>query len=210
MQWQILVPYGSNLHIPPTNYHLLTAQQKPYKKEYLLRKNTGKIIWRKRKRKATKNGPLAERWQDKKSNKTWQKNKREDRKGDDIPEIQTESGHQTSWPPFRGYKGKTQTDRSAYSAMFSCKSPVVSSWTPTPAIHFPVDTSHSILFWTDWTTSLEEGLFQHQLQRTSCMPLACPKEKKKRKQNGVWMMNKMFCTITSLAIYQMVNLPVQT
>ena len=24
------VPYGSKLHIPPTNYHLLAAQQEPY------------------------------------------------------------------------------------------------------------------------------------------------------------------------------------
>ena len=30
--WQIPVPYGSKLHIPPTNYHLLAAQQEPYKK----------------------------------------------------------------------------------------------------------------------------------------------------------------------------------
>ena len=29
---QIPVPYGSKLHIPPTNYHLLAAQQEPYKK----------------------------------------------------------------------------------------------------------------------------------------------------------------------------------
>ena len=26
------VSYGSKLHIPPTNYHLLAAQQEPYKK----------------------------------------------------------------------------------------------------------------------------------------------------------------------------------
>ena len=26
------VPYGRKLHIPPTNYHLLDAQQEPYKK----------------------------------------------------------------------------------------------------------------------------------------------------------------------------------
>ena len=29
---QIPGPYGSKLHIPPTNYHLLAAQQEPYKK----------------------------------------------------------------------------------------------------------------------------------------------------------------------------------
>ena len=31
--WQIPVPYGSKLHIPPANYHLLAAQQEPHKKE---------------------------------------------------------------------------------------------------------------------------------------------------------------------------------
>ena len=30
-QWQIPVPNGSKLHIPPANYHL-AAQQEPYKK----------------------------------------------------------------------------------------------------------------------------------------------------------------------------------
>ena len=30
--WQIPVPYGSKLHILPTSYHLLAAQQEPYKK----------------------------------------------------------------------------------------------------------------------------------------------------------------------------------
>ena len=29
---QIPGPYGSKLHIPPTNYHLLAAQKEPYKK----------------------------------------------------------------------------------------------------------------------------------------------------------------------------------
>ena len=36
---QIPVPYGSTLHIPPTNCLLLTAKQEPYKKAYLLTKN---------------------------------------------------------------------------------------------------------------------------------------------------------------------------
>ena len=30
---QIPVPYGSMLHIPPTNFLLLTAKQEPYKKK---------------------------------------------------------------------------------------------------------------------------------------------------------------------------------
>ena len=33
------VPYGSMLHIPPTNLLLLTAKQEPYKKAYLFTKN---------------------------------------------------------------------------------------------------------------------------------------------------------------------------
>ena len=33
------VPYGSMLHIPPTNSHLLAAKQKPYQQAYLLTKN---------------------------------------------------------------------------------------------------------------------------------------------------------------------------
>ena len=33
-KWQISVLYGSKLHIPSTNYHILTAQQEPYKKIY--------------------------------------------------------------------------------------------------------------------------------------------------------------------------------
>ena len=35
---QIPVPYGSILHIPPTNL-LLDAKQEPYKKAYLVMKN---------------------------------------------------------------------------------------------------------------------------------------------------------------------------
>ena len=37
---QMPVPYGSKLHIPPTNYHLLAVQREPYKKAYLLTKWT--------------------------------------------------------------------------------------------------------------------------------------------------------------------------
>ena len=34
------VPYGSMLHIPPTNLLLIAAKQEPYKKAYILMKNT--------------------------------------------------------------------------------------------------------------------------------------------------------------------------
>ena len=37
------MPYGSVLHIPPTNYHVLAAKQEPYLKAYLLTKTTGEF-----------------------------------------------------------------------------------------------------------------------------------------------------------------------
>lgn len=37
--WQIPVPYGRKLHIQPTNYHLIAAQQEPYKTAGPLMKN---------------------------------------------------------------------------------------------------------------------------------------------------------------------------
>ena len=36
---QLPVPYGSMLHIPPTNLLLLAAKEEPYKKAYFLTKN---------------------------------------------------------------------------------------------------------------------------------------------------------------------------
>ena len=41
---QIPVPYGSMLHIPPTNLLLLAAKQEPYKKAHLLTKEIGRVI----------------------------------------------------------------------------------------------------------------------------------------------------------------------
>ena len=37
--WKIAVPYGSMLHIPPTNYYLLAAKQESYQNVYLVTKN---------------------------------------------------------------------------------------------------------------------------------------------------------------------------
>ena len=47
-QWQIPVPYGSMLHILPTNYHFLAAEQQPYQKAYLLMKKTEEFSGKKR------------------------------------------------------------------------------------------------------------------------------------------------------------------
>ena len=43
------MPQGSKLRIPPTNYHLLAAQQKPYKKIQKLTHNEKclRIFWKK-------------------------------------------------------------------------------------------------------------------------------------------------------------------
>ena len=67
------VPYGSKMHLPPTNYHLLATQQEPHTKNpslnekcwekflenkaHLLTKKFGIIFWRK---KSQENGPQAE------------------------------------------------------------------------------------------------------------------------------------------------------
>ena len=65
------------LHISLTNLLLLTAKQEPYKKAYLLTKNTGRIFWMKFRRMDQQAGGKKE---DRKSNRTRQKNKRGDSK----------------------------------------------------------------------------------------------------------------------------------
>ena len=79
------MPYGSTLHIPPTNLLVLAAKQEPYKKAYLLTKNIGRIFWK-------SSGEWTSRQKkryDKNSNRTRQKNKRGDSKveSNDSPEI---------------------------------------------------------------------------------------------------------------------------
>ena len=71
-QQEIPVPHGSTLHIPPTNLLLLAAKQESYKKAYLLTKHIEEF-----------SGKSSEEWtsrqkkkKDRKSNRTWQKNKR--------------------------------------------------------------------------------------------------------------------------------------
>ena len=69
---QISVPYGSMLHILPTNLLLLAAEQEPNKRAYLLMKNFEDF-----------SGKSSEEWasrqkkrQDRKNNRTREKNKR--------------------------------------------------------------------------------------------------------------------------------------
>ena len=53
------MPYGSMLHIPPTNLLLLAAKQEPYEKAYLLTKQNKKQkkYWRTVWKKVQKNVP---------------------------------------------------------------------------------------------------------------------------------------------------------
>ena len=54
---QIPVSYGSKLHIPPTNYHLLAAQQEPYKKSLTLKEDFFESFLERNQ----ENGPLADK-----------------------------------------------------------------------------------------------------------------------------------------------------
>ena len=45
------MPFGSKLHIPPTNLLLLAAKQKPHKKAYLFMKNIGEFSGKRLRRK---------------------------------------------------------------------------------------------------------------------------------------------------------------
>ena len=47
------MPYGSMLHITPTNSHLLAAKQKPYQQAYLLTKNIEEFSGKREDRKNT-------------------------------------------------------------------------------------------------------------------------------------------------------------
>ena len=79
---------------PPTNLLLLAAKQEPYKKAYLLMKNTKEFSGKK----VLKNGPAGRKRQDRKCNRTRQKKKRGDSKveSNDSPEIPDRGRHQTS------------------------------------------------------------------------------------------------------------------
>ena len=80
------MPYGSILHITPTNLLLLAAEQEPYKKAYLLTKNIEDFPEKKFRRMEQQ---AENKMTDKLSNRSRQKNKRKDSKveSNDSPEI---------------------------------------------------------------------------------------------------------------------------
>ena len=81
---QIPAPYGSMLHIPPTNCLLLTAKQEPYKEAYLLTKNIEEFSGKSLDERASRQKKIRQ-----KGNRTRQKNKRGDSKveSNDSSEI---------------------------------------------------------------------------------------------------------------------------
>ena len=99
---QIPVPYGSMLHIPPTNLLLLAAKQKPYKKAYLLTKNNGIFFGKKFRR--------MDQQAEKKKDKTERTTGLSRRTGQEIVKwnqmtalrFQTGGRHQTSPASLRG------------------------------------------------------------------------------------------------------------
>ena len=95
------VSYGSMLHIPPTNLLLLAAKQEPYKNAYLLMKNVEEFPG-----KCLEKGPAGRKREDRKGNRTRQKNKRGDSKveSNDSPEIpdRGETSDNPGLPPGEG------------------------------------------------------------------------------------------------------------
>ena len=71
------------MHLPPTNCLLLTTKQEPYKKAYLSTKNIEELSGK------SLEGPAGRKREDRKGNRTRQKNKRGDSKveSNDSPEI---------------------------------------------------------------------------------------------------------------------------
>ena len=79
------MPYGSQLHRPLTNYHLLAAQQEPYEKAWLFTKNVVEFSGKKLGEQTISRKMTRQKEQEDLA----AKNKRGDRKGEpnDSPEI---------------------------------------------------------------------------------------------------------------------------
>ena len=111
-----------------TPFHLLAAQQEPYKNASYQKNACFLEREREREREeeeSQENGPLAEKWQDRKSKRTRQKSKRGDRKGEsnDSPESPDRGTALAScWGPCGKFAtphlGKAQQPQAR--AAFSC------------------------------------------------------------------------------------------
>ncbi|WP_419629635.1 hypothetical protein [Thiolapillus sp.] len=98
------------LHIPPTNYLLLTAKQEPYKKAYLLMKNIEEFYKKKFRRK----GQQAENDKTERVTGLGRRTREEIAKWNQMTALRFQTGgrHQTSPASLRGLEEKeTGRDR---------------------------------------------------------------------------------------------------
>ena len=90
------MPYGSLLHIPPTNLLLLAAKQEPYPKKSLsFKKKIEEFSWKN----VQENGPAGRKRSDRKSNRTRQKTKRGDSKVESNDSLEIPDRAETSDVP---------------------------------------------------------------------------------------------------------------
>ena len=103
------MPYGSKQHIPPTNYHLLAAQQEPYKKSLTLNERYLSFLGGKKREKRQENGSLAENDKTERARRLGRKKTREEiGKGNQMTGLRFQTGerHQASPASLRGAQGK--------------------------------------------------------------------------------------------------------
>ena len=105
----IPVPYGSMLHIPPTNLFLLAAKQEPNKKAYLLTKKQ----WKNFLEKVQENGPTGRKKKDRTERVIGlcRRTREEIVKGNQMTALRFQTGgrHQTSQASLQGSpRGKRQ------------------------------------------------------------------------------------------------------
>ena len=85
------------LHIPLTNLLLLAAKQKPYKKAYLSTKNSGRIFWKKFRRK----GQQAENDKTERVTELGRRTREEIAKWNQMTALRFQTGGETSDIPER-------------------------------------------------------------------------------------------------------------
>ena len=105
------------LHIPPTNCLLLTTKQEPYKKAYLLTKNTEEFFWKKFRRK----GQQAENDKTERVTGLGRRTREEIAKWNQMTALRFQTGgrHQTSPASLRGFRVRSSSHRHiCYASMF--------------------------------------------------------------------------------------------
>ena len=113
-QQQIPVPYGSMLHIPPTNLLLLAAKQELYKKAYLLTKNIEEFYG-----KFKRMGQYAEKDKTERTVRVGRRTREETVKWNQMTALRFQTGgrHQTTLTSFWGTWLKVLVSHKAYTAI---------------------------------------------------------------------------------------------